>query len=149
MAATSQNGYYAFSSYGDENLRPFPWVSGSVNKAAYEIFDLFCADYNATVEKIDKGSSWGFAPRTIRGASTQLSNHASGTALDLNAPKHPLGKVGTFSASQRKAIRALQAKYPELRWGGSYAGRKDEMHWEVNASPEALAARVDKLKAGG
>lgn len=74
---------------------------------------------------------WGYAPRTIRG-STTLSNHASGTALDLRARAHPLGRSGTFRADQVAAIRRILADCRfAIRWGGDYRGRKDEMHIEI------------------
>lgn len=86
--------------------------------------------------------TWSYAERTIRGSATTLSNHASGTALDFRARIHPLGKVGTYSAAQRSAIRAILADCRgAVRWGGDYSGRKDEMHVEVVAS-EAACARV-------
>jgi hypothetical protein len=75
---------------------------------------------------------WGYAPRTIRGNSTVLSNHASGTALDFRARKHPLGSSGTYTAGQVAAIRRILADFRHaVRWGGDYHRRKDEMHVEI------------------
>lgn len=142
--ATSQNGWYAFDSYGAPQLQNLSWVSGKVNKACHAIFELFCTDFNVQVERIDLASSWGFAPRPIRGSTTQLSNHASGTAVDLNAPRHPLSAAGTFSAAQVKKIQALLEKYGHaIRWGGNYAGRKDEMHFEIDTNPDRVAEVVE------
>lgn len=83
--------------------------------------------------------SWGYAYRPVRGARG-LSNHASGTAIDINAPKHPLGKVGTVPANKRAAISQKAASLG-LRWGGDYTGRIDEMHFEV-AVPLAKAREL-------
>jgi len=80
----------------------------------------------------------------IRGTTDKLSNHSSGTAIDLNAPKHPLGKVGTFPPEKVPMIRALATKYG-LKWGGDYQNRKDEMHFEVNLNPAKAAALIVKL----
>jgi hypothetical protein len=80
----------------------------------------------------------------VRGTTDKLSNHSSGTAIDLNAPKHPLGKIGTFPPEKVPMIRALSAKYG-LKWGGDYVNRKDEMHWEVNLNPAKAAALIVKL----
>ena len=74
-----------------------------------------------------------------------LSNQASGTAMDLNAMKHPLGKVGTFPNEKVPMIRALAKKYG-LIWGGDYRGRKDEMHFEVALTPAKAAALINKLE---
>jgi hypothetical protein len=63
------------------------------------------------------------------------SNHASATAMDLNALKHPLGKVrtGVFKRpTKQDAVHAkLRSMHGVIRWGGDYHGRKDEMHWEI------------------
>jgi hypothetical protein len=75
----------------------------------------------------------------------KLSNHSSGTAIDLNAPKHALGKVGTFPPEKVPMIRALAKKYG-LTWGGDYRNRKDEMHFEVSLSPEKAAKLIKKLE---
>ena len=91
----------------------------------------FARDFHKQVERINEGQldDWGYAYRDIRGATT-LSNHASGTAIDLNATQHPLGAEGTFTDEQARTIRRLCRKYG-LRWGGDYRNRKDEMHFEV------------------
>jgi hypothetical protein len=91
----------------------------------------FARDFHKEVERINEGQldDWGYAFRDIRGATT-LSNHASGTAIDLNATQHPLGAENTFTDEQARTIRRLCRKYG-LRWGGDYRNRKDEMHFEV------------------
>ena len=106
----------------------------------------FAAEFDAKVEKIDKGTpdDWGYAFRTIRGSDVHVSNHASGTAIDLNATKHPLGKRGTFTKAQEKTIRELCKKYG-LRWGGDYQVRADEMHFEVTLNPEKAQDLIDSL----
>jgi len=95
--------------------------------------------YHVRVEPIDQGQldDWGYAERTIRGG-TSLSNHASGTAIDLNALRHPLGASGTFQAWQVQRIRRwLRTRHYCVRWGGDYSRRKDEMHWEIVRDVEA------------
>src|SRR5690349_22956058 len=60
---------------------------------------LVCAWVHKNVEAMtpDKEmDDWGYAERPIRGSTTTLSNHASGTAADFNSTKHPLGVVGTW-----------------------------------------------------
>jgi Putative peptidoglycan binding domain/D-alanyl-D-alanine carboxypeptidase len=86
---------------------------------------------------------WGYAYRSIRGQTTGLSNHASGTAIDLNAPRHPLGSVGTLGVHKDAVI--AKARSLGLRSGADYAGRKDEMHVEVavgHAEAMAIVARL-------
>ncbi len=84
----------------------------------------------------------------LLGASS-LSNHSSATAFDWHAPKHPLGKAGTFSRAQVATIHAIVNIECEraVRWGGDYSGRKDEMHFEVMKN-EAECARILKKLRG-
>ena len=106
----------------------------------------FTAEFHKLIEPVDEGKldDWGYCYRDIRGKTGKLSNHSSGTAIDLNAPKHPLGKVGTFPAEQVPMIRALAKKYG-LFWGGDYQNRKDEMHFEIAVSPAKAAELIKKL----
>ncbi len=101
------------------------------------------ARWNAEVEPLIPGACWGYADRTVRGSATDLSNHASGTAIDLNAPQHPLGTApaANFTAAEIGAVRRIVASFaPCLRWGGDYTGRKDGMHLEIVASEQQCAA---------
>src|SRR5690348_2527440 len=71
---------------------------------------------------------WAYAYRPVRGYEV-LSNHASGTAIDLNATDHPLGVTGTFTAKEQTTIHKILERYDEcIRWGGDYVNRKDSMH---------------------
>ena len=73
-----------------------------------------------------------YNPRFIRGSVTRLSNHAWGTAFDLNAAQNPLGSDGAVWGQPgcvwRLVPRALeQGFYP----GGFFARRQDWMHFEA------------------
>ena len=76
-------------------------------------------------------SSGGFNYRNIRG-SDRLSQHAFGTAIDINAGSNPLGSTRTDIPN----AAALAAKYG-LEWGGSWKGRKDPMHFEYRGDGSA------------
>lgn len=105
--------------------------------------------FDDRVEPLTDGWCWGYANRNVIGGS-DISNHASGTAIDLNAPKHPLGKSGTFSAAQVEAIRQILAECGGVvRWGGDYSGRKDEMHFEIIADARTVAEVALRLSDGG
>lgn len=99
----------------------------------------FAAEFHKLVEPIDQGEldDWGYNYRPIRGTIDRPSNHASGTALDLNATKHPLGKRNTFKPAQINTIRRLARKY-HLVWGGDFGSRPDEMHVELGFPPTKL-----------
>jgi hypothetical protein len=113
---------------------------------AYVLF-YFAEQFNKRVEKLKPGWCWGYNYRQVRGSTTDLSNHSAGCAIDLNAPAHPLGAVGTFSASQVATIKAILAECGGvLRWGGSYSGRKDEMHVEVIGSKAQVSAATSAIR---
>lgn len=146
-SVTSQNGWPVH--VNQSKLVPLSYVTGRVASGdVHTILAHFCAWFDAHVEPITKGHSWGYAYRAIRGQSSGYSNHASGTAIDLNAPKHPLGASGTFTAAQAAAIRKQLERYDgALRWGGDYSGRKDEMHFEINCNAAKLRQVVKSLTA--
>lgn len=141
--ATSQNGYSA-----PVTAHSFPVPGGVLplrNDDTGRLLAWVATQFHNNVERLVWPGNWGYAYRNIRGA-TGLSNHASGTAIDLNAPKHPLGKAGTFNSAQRAAIRAiLNACEGAVRWGGDYSGRKDEMHFEINANYATVQRVLRKL----
>lgn len=107
--------------------------------------------YNKHVEKLSlykAGDDYGWSYRKIRGSSTTYSNHASGTAIDLNATRHPLGTAAShsFTAKQIAAIHKRLKRYSGvIRWGGDYSGRKDPMHFEINKSVAATHKVYKKL----
>lgn len=151
MANTSQNGWSLMSGYSDPKLDSFSAITGKVRDGhTLEVFQWLEKQYEKRVETINKAASWGFAPRPIRGGTTP-SNHASGTAVDFNANKHPLGvrPTRTMSKAQIAACKAIAKESGGvLRWGGSYILRADTMHWEINASATKVAAFVSKIRGG-
>lgn len=147
---TSSNGWSA----NDRSLVASYSVPGgklAVRKGDVATVLIYVANrFHSEVEPLKWPGNWGYAERKIRGSSTTLSNHASGTAIDLNAPKHFLGARNTFSKKQVAAIRRiLKDCEGTVRWGGDYRSRKDEMHFEINASPSRVAAVAKKIRAGG
>lgn len=150
--ASSQNGWPASDeprTIGVESYQiPGTTIKVRCSKKVAPLLINFCAEFNAEVEKLEGGSldDWGYAYRAIRGQEEagNLSNHASATAVDLNARKHPLGKRNTFTDEQEVKIRTLAKKYG-LRWGGDYKNRADEMHFEINLSPLGVKAKIEEL----
>ncbi|HEX6968860.1 MAG TPA: M15 family metallopeptidase [Micromonosporaceae bacterium] len=104
--------------------------------------------FDRRVEPLHAGWCWGYAYKQIEGSST-LSNHASGTAIDINAPDHPMGRRGTFSGKQVREIHKILAECEGVvRWGGDYSGRPDEMHFEINRPPKDVARVAAKIRRG-
>lgn len=142
MTAHSQNGFPALTS-DSPYLRTWviPDTSRTLrlrNGSAGFLLIHLALWFDARVEDVEGGilDDWGYAYRPIRGYESGLSNHSSGTAMDLNATQHGLGAEDTFSASEELRIRRRVNVYFDdvVRWGGEYYGRKDEMHFEVDAS---------------
>jgi hypothetical protein len=148
----SQNGWTASKVRAEIDINSFlipgTTIKLTCNKAVAPLLVGFAAEFHELIEPIDEGSldDWGYCYREIRGSSTNLSNHSSGTAIDLNATKHPLGKAGTFPLEKVAMIQALAKKY-SLTWGGDYRGRKDEMHFEVAIPKSKLDAAIAKIEA--
>jgi hypothetical protein len=150
----SRNGWPASKDAAEIHIISVPIEGTKVKvrcaKAVAPLIAGFCKEFHELIEPIDEGQldDWGYAFRMVRGSTDNLSNHASGTAIDLNATKHPIGKVGTFPAQKIPMIKALSKKYG-LIWGGSENWkRRDEMHWEIGLSEAKVAALIGSLNKG-
>jgi hypothetical protein len=113
------------------------------------------AQLHTRVESLDLDGArgayddWGYANRNVRG-STDISNHASATAVDGNATRHPLGVSHTFTQAQVAEIHQILAEVDHVvRWGGDYTGRLDEMHFEIVDTPEQVARIAARLNQQG
>ena len=74
-----------------------------------------------------------YVPRFIRGSRTQLSNHAFGTAFDINAGFNRLGTIPA-RLGQPGSVRDMVelANKNGFYWGGHFGGsRIDGMHFEI------------------
>ena len=150
----SHNGWPASKDAAEIHIISVPIEGTKVKvrcaKAVAPLIAGFCKEFHELIEPIDEGAldDWGYAFRMIRGSADKLSNHSSGTAIDLNATQHPLGKIGTFPAEKVPMIKALSKKYG-LIWGGSENWkRRDEMHWEIGLSEAKVAALIGSLNKG-
>jgi hypothetical protein len=122
---------------------PHGVLAGDVATVLHYVADRF----HREVEQLVSGTCWGWFVKVIEGSSS-ISNHASGTAIDLNADQHPMGVAAakTFTAAQIRACHAIVAACAGVvRWGGDYTGRPDPMHWEIvgnRAEVRALAKQI-------
>jgi hypothetical protein len=147
---TSPNGWPASEDRQAIGIKSFV-IPGTKLKiacaqAVAPILVSFCKEFHELVEPIDQGQldDWGYAFRMTRGSDKVLSNHSSGTAVDLNALKHPLGKSNTFNKEQCNIITLLITKYG-LAWGGHYKKRKDEMHFDIKMNKEQVKQKIKQL----
>lgn len=148
--AVSQNSYPANNrAYIHTLTVPGTAVRLPVRKGPAGDLLIWAAErWHREVEPLVDGWNWGYAERNIRGSSTTLSNHASGTAIDLNAPRHPLGVAVSknLSPAQIAKVRRIIADAKGcLVWGGEWS-RPDAMHIEVSANEAKCAAVLAQLK---
>jgi peptidoglycan hydrolase-like protein with peptidoglycan-binding domain len=73
-----------------------------------------------------------FVPRFVRGSRTVLSNHAFGSAFDINEKYNSLGQRPAL-VGEKGSVRELVpiANRWGFYWGGHYKSRPDGMHFEV------------------
>lgn len=99
-----------------------------------QLLGLFSAWEEAGL--LDRIISWGgsWAPRFVRGSKTYLSNHAYGSAFDINPAQNGLGCRPAL-VDERGCVRELVylANAHGFWWGGhGWNGtRKDGMHFEI------------------
>lgn len=146
----SQNGWPANKDPNVIKVKSYP-VPGTniklrVAQRCAPLLVAFAADFHNLVEPIDEGSldDWGFNYRPVRGETTGLSNHSSGSAIDLNSKIHPLGKRNTFTSDQRNVLDELCAKY-KIKGGYTFIKRADDMHFEMACGPAEATALIKKL----
>jgi hypothetical protein len=86
-----------------------------------------------TAGLIDRVLKWDgmFVPRLMRGG-TRLSNHAYGTAFDINEPWNKFKTVPALLGT-KGCVRELVpiANDHGFFWGGHFRTRPDGMHFEV------------------
>lgn len=94
---------------------------------------------------------WGYANRNVRGSTRIKSDHASATAIDLNATQHPRGMLVTanFTDDQLKEVRRQLGRpmfRSVLRWGGGYPV-PDGMHFALKTTNRLKILAAARLAA--
>lgn len=100
--------------------------------AAGQLKALF-ADWEAAglVERI---LTWGgsYSARFIRGSASVLSNHAFGSAFDINAAYNPLGAEPAYPGQKGCVFDLVPLAHKHgFYWGGHFRNRRDGMHFEI------------------
>jgi D-alanyl-D-alanine carboxypeptidase/Putative peptidoglycan binding domain len=127
-----------------ENIRPIQIpplvgikgapITGNVffhRKAHVAIATLF-SDWHAA-GLTNQILSWAgaYSPRFIRGSDKVLSNHAFGTAFDINVKWNPLGVEPAWPGEEGCVFDLVSiANKNGFYWGGHFT-RRDGMHFEV------------------
>lgn len=119
------------------------------------ILAAVAADYHRTVAQIDVGAvdDAGYCDRDGRLTPGRKSNHANGTACDLNWSQEGAGwsqTARTFwqRAKARAAIAVIKLRYGScVTWGGDWnsgrpGGAWDPMHFEIRAGASRVKVRA-------
>lgn len=149
----SGNGWPASADQGAIDIQIFTVIPGirpvrlRCAKAVAPLLVPALKEWHKKIEKLEPGEVQGYAFRDVRGGSGTLSNHASGTAVDIWPSRHPQGdKDGNLTKEQQAGILRICKRYG-LRSGGTYKTAKpDWMHIEIDVSPAKAAELIASLK---
>lgn len=149
----SPNGYAA--SKDPRNIQvsahPVPGAPGvlfSVNDQVAPLLMWAAGQWAQNVEPINSNHG-GYNFRRNANDANVLSNHSSGTAIDINSDLHPNAVPATsnFTSGQISYIRAqiIGNAGGCLRWGGDYHSTPDPMHIEINAPIGVVLAQMQHM----
>ncbi len=146
-SGTSYNGWPANSDKAAIGVVSSDYFPGGAKAGdVTTVLGYVARQLNARVEPFVDGWGWGYTYKANVNNPSQLSCHASGTAIDWNAPDHPNGSGGTFSDAQRGQIYAI---LDEVQGAVSWLEGYDEMHFEICVSAGDLAQVAATLGGGG
>lgn len=124
-------------------IEPVPGQRWQVYREAAPSYQGFLSELAATGYPL--ASSGGFNYRNIRG-SDRLSQHAFGTAIDLNAAANPrVAPGGAVVTDLPASVGELAAKYG-LEWGGNWK-RPDAMHFEWSGKDAGSTPSIGSMYA--
>ena len=110
-------------------------ASGTVRfhrRGAKQLQDVFKGWSKARL--LGRLATWdgSFVARFIRGSDKDLSNHAFGSAFDINASFNALGVEPAFPGKSGCVYDLVRiANDHGFYWGGHFSKRRDGMHFEV------------------
>lgn len=113
----------------------------------------FAAQYHKKIAPIDEGTfdDWGWSPVRQGNASSKISDHCAGVAMDLNATREgSQSKYNTWW--KRNPVKYLQLKRMLKRWrlleaGIDYKNFWDPMHFVID-TPSVTAVKAEMKRMG-
>jgi hypothetical protein len=73
-----------------------------------------------------------FAKRFVKGSMTTLSNHAFGSAFDINYDNNKLGERPALVGEKGSVRELVQIAHRwGFYWGGHFRNRPDGIHFEI------------------
>jgi hypothetical protein len=130
--------------FGDAVGLPFPGGVKAGDVAT--VLGYVATQLHHRVEACVAGWDWGYTFKANVNNPSQLSCHASGTAIDYNAPLHSNGSSGTFTDAQVGTIYAI---LNEVQGAVDWLEGYDEMHFEISVDGGTLARIAATLPTGG
>lgn len=149
--ATSYNSWPASPDRDEIGVVSSEWFPGGVKDGDVKTVLRYVAEQmDARVEGIVGGWCWGYNYKANVNNPSSLSCHASGTAIDWNAPDHPNGAYGTFTDEQVGEIYAILNEVEgAVHWlNGDDGGTADAMHFEICVDANTLAGVAARLGTG-
>jgi len=148
----SENGWEVIKDQSDKTLTVVRLAKSDIplrlHKDAAKLLAYVAVRFDKEVSALKQGNKPGFQDeggysyRKI-GNGPKWSNHASGSAIDLNWQKYPMFRR-KMTKKQVAACEAIVADCEGLvRWGGHYKTAVDQMHFEV--APKVTAADIKKF----
>ena len=153
MNLFSQNGWPVSADRNAISVKNFQVPNAnrhfSCTEAVAPILMEFAAWYHKYIQKIDVGTydDWGYATPIAIPGSSFISNHGSGTAIDINATLHQW-KAPTSGFNILQVIRIRwRCRALGIRWGWDYStGWKDPMHFEIVENHAQVLARIVRMR---
>lgn len=157
MVQRTINGWPVISSGSDPALKLFT-IPGTkrrmrLRKDVGGYLVAFVSEYHKLVQPIDEGifDDWAWSPPRKGRASSKISDHCAGVAVDVNAA-HPDGRQGhglswwLARPVKYRRLKKLLKKYRLLEAGITYKNFIDPMHYVIKTpSPTAVKAEMKRL----
>lgn len=113
----------------------------------------FAAEYHEKIRPIDRGTfdDWAWSPYRKGNASSKISDHCGGVAIDLNATgEGSQSRSNTWwklNPVKLLTLRKMLRKYHLLEWGGDYRTFYDPMHFVID-TPSVTAVKAEMKRLG-
>ena len=157
MAEKTIHGWPVIREWGDPLLAEFT-VPGTKRKLRLRkdvggYLVAFAAEYHARIRPIDRGTfdDWAWSPYRKGNASSKISDHCGGVAIDLNATgEGSQSKSNTWwktNPLKYLALKRLLKKYRLLEAGITYKSFWDPMHFVID-TPSVTAVKAEMKRLG-
>ena len=159
MAGKTINGWDVIPDMSDRRLRLFR-IPGTKNRQMRLRRDVggylvaFVSEYHKKVQPIDRGTfdDWSWSPVRKGRASSRVSDHCGGVAVDINAA-HRDGRQGhgltwwLARPVRYRRLKRLLRKYKLLEAGITYRNFIDPMHYVIK-QPNVAQVKAEMKRLG-